>query len=321
MSKVSCRKAFTTALLKIAKERSDIWAVATDSRGSVTISKFFDELPSQTAEFGIAEQNAVAAAAGISLTGKNVFVTGPACFLAARAFEQVKVDVAYNESNVKIIGVSGGVSYGPLGGTHTSLHDIAGMRALPNLQVFIPSDAVQTDFITRYLADYTGPAYMRTGRGDVEGVYSEGERFEIGKAKEVCKGNDVTIIACGEMVFYAVEAAKLLSQEGIHARVLDHFCIKPADSESVLRAVKETRGIVTVEEHAVFGGLGELVAHAVCENAPGTPVKIMGFPDEEYKVGSSSELFQYYGLDAHSIAQAAKEIVNRKILTDKPAGR
>ena len=312
MAKVSCRKAFTSALLTMAKENKSIWAVATDSRGSVTISSFFDQLPQQSVEVGIAEQNAVAMAAGISLTGKNVFVTGPACFLAARSYEQVKVDVAYNESNVKIVGVSGGVSYGPLGGTHTSLHDIAGMRALPNIEVFIPSDSVQTQAVTQYLAAHKGPAYMRTGRGDVEAVYDDGTVFEdVHKAKIVTEGNDITVIACGEMVFPAKCAAVALREQGIGVRVLDLFCLKPADTAAVRKAAKETGAIVTVEEHSIYGGLGELVAHVTAEDSP-IPLKILGFPDEEYKVGKSNELFEYYGLTAENIAKEVKLLFQAK---------
>lgn len=308
MAKVSCRKAFTSLLLRRGREDSSIFAVATDSRGSVTMGDFYQELPAQSVEAGIAEQNAVALAAGLSLTGKNVFVAGPASFLAARSFEQVKVDVAYNGTNVKIIGVSGGVSYGPLGGTHTALHDIASMRALPNIEIFIPADAVETAAVTEYLLAKHGPAYMRTGRGDVEEVYSQGESFDVHKAKTVLEGSDVTIIACGEMVYFAKEAGLLLKKQGISARVLDLCCLKPADEEAIIQAAKETKGIVTVEEHSVFGGLGELVCHVVAENAP-VKVRVMGFPDAEYKVGKNSELFSYYGLTPEKIALEAENIL------------
>ncbi|MCL1819676.1 MAG: transketolase family protein [Oscillospiraceae bacterium] len=305
---VSCRKAFTSTLLELAKNDPSIYAVATDSRGSVTLGDFAEQLPEQFAEVGIAEQNAVAMAAGLAITGKNVFVTGPACFLAARAYEQIKVDIAYNISNVKIVGVSAGVSYGPLGGTHTSLHDFAGMRALPNLSVFAPCDAVQARYITEYLAKYSGPAYMRMGRGDVERVYDDDETFEIGKAKLVKDGSDAAIIACGEMVYYAKQAAELLQKGGISARVLDMFTIKPFDTEAVIKAAQETRAIVTVEEHSVFGGLGEQVSHIVSENCP-VKMKIMGFPDEEIKIGNSAELFNHYGLTPEGIAAEVKRLL------------
>jgi transketolase len=218
---VSCRKAFTASLLEQARKNPSLYAIATDSRGSVTLSNFAKELPGQFVEMGIAEQNALAFAAGLSTTGKRVFVSGPACFLAARGFEQIKVDVAYNESDVKVVGVSAGVSYGPLGGTHTCLHDFASLRALPNIEVFAPCDALETEVVTRYLCSKTGPAYMRTGRGDVEAVYESGETFVMGKAKQACAGKDITIIACGEMVAQACAASKRLASEGLSVRVLD----------------------------------------------------------------------------------------------------
>ena len=309
MAMVSCRKAFTSTLLEMAKKDSSIWAIATDSRGSVTLSDFTKELPDQFVECGIAEQNAVGLAAGLSKTGKNVFVTGPACFLAARAYEQVKVDVGYNKTNVKIVGVSAGVSYGPLGCTHTTMHDYASMRALPGLTIAAPSDAVQTRWLTKLMAETPGPFYVRMGRGDVESVYDEGETFELGKAKTVCDGTDVTIIACGETVIHAKRAAELLSEQGVSARVLDMFTIKPLDAEAVKAACMETRGIVTVEEHSTLGGLGEAVAHVAAELAR-VPVKMIGLP-EEVIIGKSSELFEYYGISADNIAATAKNLIAR----------
>jgi len=308
MAKVSCRKGFTDALWAAAKEDKNIFAVATDSRGSVTMGPMYDDLPDQCVEVGIAEQNAVALAAGLALTGKKVFVSGPAAFVAARSYEQVKVDVAYNQTDVKIVGVSGGVSYGPLGGTHTALHDIASMRALPNIEVFIPSDAAEAAFITKYMVNTEGPAYMRTGRGDVELVYEDGEQFEIHKAKTVLEGDDVTIIACGEMVYFAKQAGLLLKEKGISARVLDLFCLKPADEEAIIKAAKETKGIVTVEEHSIYGGLGELVCHITAAHAP-TRAKVLGFPDAEYNVGKNNELFSFYGLTPENIAAEAEKIL------------
>ena len=307
--KVSCRKAFTEELLNLAKADFSIVAVATDSRGSVTLDKFAKELPKQFFEIGIAEQNAVAVAAGLSLTGNNVFVCGPACFLTARSYEQIKVDAAYNKSNVKIIGVSAGVSYGPLGGTHTTLHDFAGMRCLPNIQVLAPCDNVQARALTGYLAKYNGPAYMRTGRGDVEQVYSDDDKdFIPGYARQICEGNDITIIACGEMVYFAKQASIILRENGIKARVLDMFSLKPCDENAIVKAAKETGHIITIEEHSIFGGLGELVCRVVSEKSP-CKVITLGFPDEEYKVGKSAELFEYYGLTAKNIAAKARFVL------------
>lgn len=310
-NKVSCRKAFTSALLKYGRENKNIFALATDSSGSVTLGSFVKELPEQYIELGIAEQNAVTIGAGLSSVGKNVFVCGPACFLAARSFEQVKIDVAYNNSSVKIVGVSAGVSYGPLGGTHTSLHDIAGTRALPNIHIYVPADAEETKFITKHLCHSDEPAYIRMGRGDVNAVYEEGEEFQIGKAKTVCEGTDLAIIACGEMVYPAKLAVELLKEQGVQARLLDLFCIKPFDEAAIVKAAKETGAILTVEEHSFNGGLGELAAHTVAENCP-VPMKIMGFPDEEVLVGNSAELFKYYGFTPGKIVENALQLMERK---------
>jgi transketolase len=218
------------------------------------------------------------------------------------------VDIAYNRSNVKVVGVSAGVSYGPLGGTHTALHDFASLRALPNIQIYVPSDGTQAAAITRHLVDFEGPAYLRTGRGDVEAVYPEGEPFEMGKAKLVRDGTDMTIIACGEMVWYAKNAAEQLGKEGVSVRVLDMFTLKPFDGEAVLAAARETGAILTVEEHSVNGGLGELVAHITAEKHP-VKMRILGFPDEEYKVGGSAALFSHYGLDSAGIVQSAYSLL------------
>lgn len=300
-----------SALEELAAQDGKIFVITTDSRGSVTAGRFAELFPRQFIEAGIAEQNAVAIASGLALTGNTVFVAGPACFLTARSFEQVKIDVAYNKTNVKIIGVSAGVSYGPLGGTHTSLHDFAGFRALPNLEIFAPADGVQTRALTTYLAGSGLPAYMRMGRGDVESVYDENEVFDVHRAKLVRAGSDITIITCGELVYHAMQAAVLLGYENISARVLDMFCLKPADEEAVIAAARETGLLLIAEEHSVHGGLGELVCGITAGSCP-VPVKVLGFPDDECKIGKSNELFTHYGLDAAGIAAQARELILKK---------
>lgn len=309
-TKGSCRKAFTGTLDALAYEYPDVNAVTTDARGSVTLEQFAQNHPGQFVEMGIAEQDAVSVSAGMALTGKNVFVCGPACFLTTRSLEQVKVDVAYNKTNVKVVGVSGGLSYGPLGATHTTVTDIAQIRCIFNMTVLLPADAAQTEALTRQLAQFHGPAYMRMGRGDVYDVYKKGESFTIGKAKQLRDGSDLTIIACGEMVWYAVQAAEKLAQEGIQARVLDMFTVKPIDREAVLQAAQETGRILTVEEHSVYGGLGGAVAEILCQEKP-VPLKIMGLPDEDIILGNSTELFTYYGIDAEGIRKGALELLKR----------
>lgn len=307
----TCRKAIEDCILEHAKIDRNIFTVCTDSRGSVSMSAMAQEIPGQFIEAGIAEQNAVSVAAGLAVTGKKVFVSSPACFLSARAYEQVKIDVAYNRTDVKLVGASAGVSYGPLGCTHTSLHDYACMRSLPNIEVIAPADAVQARAVTEHLLQTQGPAYIRVGRGEVEAVYEEGEPFEMYRAKQVAAGMDATIIACGEMVHCAKEAARLLREEGMQVRVLDMFFLKPMDQEAVVRCAQETGAIVTVEEHSVHGGLGEAVAAIVAQKAP-VPVRILGFPDEEYLVGKSNELFRYYGLTPEDVAEQVRILIRHR---------
>lgn len=308
---IPCRKAFTDKLIELAQNDKNIVALTSDARGSVTLNKFADLLPEQFVELGIAEQNAVGVAAGMALSGKKTFVCGPACFYAARSYEQVKVDVAYTNTNVKIIGVSGGVSYGALGSTHHSLQDIAAMRALPGLTIILPCDVHQTRLMTEKLADFNGPVYVRMGRGAVPNVYEdENIPFVPGKANTLLNGNDVTIIATGETVYHAYEAGVKLMQIGIDTRVLDMHTIKPIDKQAIIEAAEETEAIVTVEEHSIYGGLGAAVAEIVVEHEP-IPMKIMGIPDENAMHGTSKKLFKYYGLDSEGIYNTVQEFVKK----------
>jgi transketolase len=308
---IPCRKAFTDKLIELAQKDKNIVALTSDARGSVTLDKYAELLPEQFVELGIAEQNAVGVAAGMALSGKNAFVCGPACFYAARSFEQVKVDVAYTKTNVKIIGVSGGVSYGALGSTHHSLHDIASMRALPGLTVILPCDIFQTRKMTEQLAKFDGPVYVRMGRGAVPNVYqSEDIPFEIGKANILLEGNDITLIGCGETVFHVYQAGLELKKQGISARVIDMHTLKPLDVDTILKAIKETKAILTVEEHSIYGGLGSAVAEIVVQHRP-VPMKIMGIPDENAVHGNSKEIFNHYGITAANIANQAAELLRK----------
>ncbi len=306
----SCRHAFTAALLRCARADRSIVAVTSDAKGSVTLGDYEAALPDQFVEAGIAEQNAVGISAGLALSGKRVFVCGPACFYSARSFEQVKNDVAYADANVKVIGVSGGVSYGALGSTHHSLHDIAAYRAVPNVAVILPSDRFQTRRVTEFLAKYDHPVYVRLGRAPVPDVYSEGDEcFAFGKAQTLRTGNDCTIVASGETVYHACEAARSVAEAGIAATVLDMSCIKPLDVEALVEAAGRTGAVVTVEEHSVHGGLGAAVAEALVQRRP-TPMRILGSPDAFAVSGSSSELFAHFGINADGIARAVKELVS-----------
>jgi transketolase len=306
---VSCRKAFTDTLLELAKRDKDIIALTTDARGSVTLDEFARQLPKQFIEVGIAEQNSVGIGAGMATCGKKPFVCGPASFLSSRSLEQVKVDVAYTNTNVKVIGVSGGVSYGSLGASHHSLHDIAVMRAIPGITVILPCDAAQTCQMTTALADFDGPVYVRMGRNPVPDVYVDGFLpFEIGKANLLLDGSDITIIGTGETVRHALDAALMLRDIGIYARVLDMHTLKPLDQNAVLKAAEDTGHIITVEEHSIHGGLGAAVSELIVQNKP-VPVKIIGIPDEAVMTGSSSEVFMYYGLTAGAICKTAEDML------------
>lgn len=303
------RQAICDTLLARAAQDKDIVVLCSDSRGSASLSRFADTFPDQFVEVGIAEQDLVSIAAGLARCGKKAFAASPACFLSTRSYEQAKVDCAYSNTNVTLIGISGGVSYGALGMSHHSAQDIAAMSALPDMRVYLPSDRFQTAKLVEALLQDEKPAYLRVGRNAVEDVYTEDAcPFAMDKATWLREGEDVAIIACGEMVRPALDAAEALAAEGITATVLDMYCVKPLDKEAVLRAAQKAKAVLTVEEHAPYGGLGSMVAQVVAENCP-RKVKNLTLPDAPVITGTSKEVFAYYGLDAAGIAAAARELV------------
>lgn len=309
MNKVANRQVICDTLVELAKNDKDIMVLTCDSRGSASMGNFANEYPSQFVEVGIAEQDAVGIAAGLATCGKKPYVASPACFLSMRSVEQVKVDVAYSKTNVKLVGISGGVSYGALGMTHHSLQDIAVMRAIPGIKVLLPADRFETKKMIEALNKDEGPAYIRIGRSAVEDVYdSEDFEFEIGKGNVVCKGNDITIIATGETVKPAVDASKKLEERGIGCRVISMHTIKPLDEEIIIKAAKETKAIITIEEHSIYGGLGAAVSEVICQNSP-TKMKIIGIADEAPVTGNSKEVFNYYGLTCDNLVKVAQEIL------------
>jgi len=308
---IPCRKAFTETILKEAQANPDIFVVTSDARGSVTLDDYANTLPNQFVEVGIAEQNAVGIGAGLALAGKNVFVCGPACFYAARSLEQVKVDVAYSKTSVKIIGVSGGVSYGALGATHHSLHDIAVMRTFPDMHVYLPSDRYQTEKLTQYLAHSSESAYVRMGRNAVPDIYTVNDQFSFGKGNVLTDGRDVAIIATGETVYHALQAEKELKKQGVSAMVIDMHTLKPFDEELILKAASICGCIVTVEEHSIFGGLGACVAEITSQNQP-VKMKIIGIPDENVINAKPLEIFEYYGLTAPNICLQVMKLMKSK---------
>lgn len=310
MNTIPNRQIVCDVLMHAAAIDRDIVVLCSDSRGSASLSAFAERFPEQFVEVGIAEQNLVSIAAGLAACGKKPYAVSPACFLSSRSLEQVKVDVAYSERNVKLIGISGGVSYGALGMTHHSAGDVAAMAAIPGLRVCLPSDRIQTRFLMEELLRDARPAYIRVGRNAVPDVYEESFRFSPGRAALVQDGSDVTIIACGEMVSAARSAGEKLARRGVSARVLDMYCLKPMDAEAVVAAARETGGIVTVEEHSVFGGLGAMVSQIAAEAHP-VRVKSMALPDCPVIAGTSQEVFDHYGLNTEGVEAAVTELLGR----------
>jgi len=309
MNKVPNRQAICNVLMEKAKEDKDIVVLCSDSRGSASLAPFFQAFPQQSVEVGIAEQDLVSIAAGLASCGKKPYAASPACFLSTRSYEQAKVDCAYSNTNVKLIGISGGVSYGALGMSHHSAQDIAAMAAIPNMRVYLPSDRHQTKHLMEALLEDEKCAYIRVGRNPVEDIYREEDcPFTMDKATVLCRGRDVAIIACGEMVKPAWDAAALLAQKGISASVVDMYCVKPLDEKIILEVAQGARAVLTVEEHAPTGGLGSMVAQVVAEHCP-KKVKCLTLPDAPVITGTTKEVFAHYGLDAAGIAAAAEGLL------------
>lgn len=309
MNTEAVRMAFTRTLLQLAKADPTLFAVATDSRGSVTLGDFASELPGQFVECGIAEQDAIGLSAGLANAGLRPFTCGPACFYSMRAAEQVKVDVAYSHQNVKIIGVSGGVSYGALGTTHHATQDVAMLRAIPGIEIYLPCDGVQMVELTKYLATSNQPAYVRMGRGAVPTIYEGDVPFAPGKANKLRAGSDAAIIACGELTYHALEAARLLGDMGISVSVYDMHTLRPLDEAAILEAA-ETGLVITCEEHCVNGGLGSATAQLLAQKRP-TRMEILGLPDENLFSGTSAEVFEHYGLTGEGISQRVAKALGR----------
>lgn len=307
MNKIPNRKAICDVLLKEAETDKDIVVLCSDSRGSASLAPFADTYPEQFVEMGIAEQDLVSVSAGLAHCGKKAFAASPACFLSTRSYEQCKIDVAYSNTNVKLIGISGGISYGALGMSHHSAQDIAAMSAIPNMRVYLPSDRFQTAKLIKALLKDEKPAYIRVGRNPVEDIYTEDNcPFEMDKATVLAEGTDAAIIACGEMVRPAYEAAKLLEKDGIHATVLDMYCVKPLDKEAIVKAASNAKVVVTAEEHAPYGGLGSMVSQVVGAECPRKVLNI-ALPDAPVVSGTSQEVFDYYGMNAEGIAKTVKD--------------
>lgn len=301
---------FSQTLESLAASDRDIISVTSDSRGSGKLVPFGKKYPRQIIEIGIAEQNLVGVAAGLASAGKKTFAVSPACFLSARALEQIKNDVAYSDNPVKLIAISAGVSYGALGTTHHSLHDLAVLRAINNLTIVAPADNFETEEAIKLAANYDQPIYIRFGKKAMPFLCEENQTFEFGKGRVVRKGADISIIACGETVYPSWQAARALEKEyGLEAAVVSMHTIKPLDTNLLDRLSANGQPIITVEEHMVNGGLGEACASYLMQKQQSNPFSIMGIPDEYTVTGSQAEIFNHYGISQNGILAMAKKLL------------
>jgi transketolase len=303
-------EAFADTLLTLAKADRNVLAVTSDSRGSGKLGPFAAALPKQIVEVGIAEQNLVGMAAGLASAGKTVFAVSPACFLTARALEQIKNDVAYSDMPVKVVGISAGVSYGALGSTHHSLHDIAALRAIHNIDIVVPADNVETAQTIRAAASSLRPIYIRFGKSPMYTLPRHEQRFEIGRAATIREGTDVAFIATGETVVHCLLAAASLQKRRLSCRVLSMHTVKPLDTDAVLDCANSCRAIVTAEEHSVAGGLGEACAGVLVRSGSRIAFRSVGIPDEYTVTGSQADIFRHYGLSMEGLAAVALELID-----------
>ncbi|GAA1018254.1 transketolase [Acrocarpospora pleiomorpha] len=304
-----CRVDFADELARLARADERIVAVCNDSVGSSNLVKFREEFPDRLINVGIAEQDLVGVAAGLANAGFVPFVSAAAPFLTARALEQIKADVAYSDRHVVLCGQSPGMAYGELGPTHHSIEDLSWMRAVAGMQIVVPADPLETRSAVRWAVECGRPSYIRIPRFKVPAVTPEDTPFETGRATRLVDGGDVTLIAIGTMVSRALDAATLLREQGLSARVVNMTFVEPLDVAEVLAAAHDTRAIVTVEEGLLSGGLGAAVARVVAEHRP-VPVRMLGVPTFA-PTGSTSFLLDHFGLNAAGIAAAAREALGR----------
>jgi transketolase len=308
---------FSEILISLAREDRDVLVVTSDSRGSGKLTPFGEALPGQMIEIGIAEQNLVGVSAGLAAAGKKVFAVSPACFLTARSLEQVKNDVAYSNQPVKLVGISAGVSYGALGSTHHSTHDLAALLAIHNIDIVIPADNFETREAIRAAVSYPKPLYIRFGKKNMPEQIGPERTFQIGKASLLARGSDVTIIATGETVYPAWMARDLLESAGIACGVINFHSIRPFDTEALREAASSCKALITVEEHSVNGGLGSLCASYLMQAGIYLPLRIVGLPDEPVVTGSQTEVFNHYGISPQGLFSTALSLLRHsEVLSD-----
>jgi transketolase len=313
---------FSETLITLARQDPQILVVTSDSRGSGKLTPFGEQFPNQIIEVGIAEQSLIGISAGLASAGKKVFAVSPACFLTTRALEQIKNDVAYSDRRVKVIGISSGVSYGALGSTHHSLHDLAALQAIHNIDIVVPADNFEAKSVIEAALDHPRPIYIRFGKKAMPNLHTNMTRFEIGKAISLSEGSDLTFIACGETVYPAVLASQILANDGISCGVVSMHTIKPLDEAAIHEAAMRSRALITIEEHSIHGGLGSRVAALLMQTALFRPLRIIGFPDEHTVMGSQLEIFNHYGISpdglaytAHRLLQAAPTNVSSQVIS------
>ena len=295
---------FAETLIIEAKQNPNIMVATSDSRGSGKLVLYGKELPNQIIEVGIAEQNLVGVSAGLSAAGKKVFAVSPASFLTARSLEQIKADIAYSDHPVCLIGISAGISYGQLGSTHHSIHDYAVLRCINNISIVAPADNFETSEAIKQAVNFSSPLYLRFGKKPMLDISNENKDFKIGKAKFVTKGEDVLLIASGETVQRAYLAAQLLSEKNIHATVISMHTIKPFDAKTFLTESKKSKVIISIEEHSIYGGLGEQCASLLAQHNINAKFQILGIPDEYMINGTQSDVLDYYNMSPEKISNA-----------------
>lgn len=313
-TKKATRAAYGVTLAALADEGVPVVAVDADLSGSTTTAKFAAAKPEYKERLfnaGIAEQNMIDVAAGLSLTGNIAFTGSFAVFGTGRAYDQIRNTVCYSGLNVKIAPTHAGVSVGPDGGSHQMLEDVSLMRGLPNMTVLVPADYAAAASAIRLAAKTPGPVYVRMGRASVPCVYAEGVGLEIGRAYVLNEGVDVTIVANGVEIREALAAARVLAEEGISAEVIDAFSVKPLDAETILASVRKTGAVVVAEEHSVYGGLCSAISELLAQELP-TPAEFVAVRDHFGKSGEFEELLAYFGLDAVAIVDAVKKVIARK---------
>lgn len=308
---IPTRNGYGEGLLELGKTNKDVVVLCADISDSTRSGWFRDTFPDRFIECGIAEQNMMGVAAGLALSGKIPFVSTYSVFCPGVNWSQLRVCVCQNDANVKLTGAHAGVSVGPDGMSHQALEDIAITRCLPGLVVLAPCDAIETKKATLAAAKYKGPVYLRFAREATPVFTTEDTSFKIGKAEVFRIGKDVTIVACGPLVYNSLKAAEKLSNRGIDVGVINNHTIKPIDEKTIIRAAKETKAVVTVEEHQVMGGMGSAVAEVLAKNCP-VPIEMVGMQDRWGESGEPDELIEHFGFGVSSIMKAVEKVVKRK---------